>query len=178
MNLQKIHKLHSSSTTCFTSLSFRKQPSKMFFEICVPKTFAIFTRKHLRWSLFRPATSLKRNSNTGIFLFYTPLMPASIFLYMSNQKSVKRQINNKSARLTNFKTVFYFFTGWKRKWTNDFLTLLEGMKVKHWLEFFTTYSITVTRVFQTGHFVTFIVETFLRSITSKNYRNWQPRLRF
>ena len=41
----------------------------------VLKNFAIFTEKHLYWSLFviklqvlRPATLLKRDSNTGIFV--------------------------------------------------------------------------------------------------------------
>ena len=47
----------------------------MFFKIGVLKNFAIFTRKHLCWSLFLtklqtcgPATELKSNSSTGIFL--------------------------------------------------------------------------------------------------------------
>ena len=47
----------------------------MFNKICVLKNFAKFTGKHLCWSLlliqlqtFRPATLLKRDSNTGVFL--------------------------------------------------------------------------------------------------------------
>ena len=47
----------------------------MFFKKGVLETLANFTRKHLHWNLFliklqvfRPATLLKRNSNTGIFL--------------------------------------------------------------------------------------------------------------
>ena len=43
---------------------------------CVVKNLANFTGKHLCWSLFlikpqtrRPATLLKRNSNTGVFLW-------------------------------------------------------------------------------------------------------------
>ena len=45
----------------------------MFFEIGVLRNFAIFTEKHLCWSLFLikllafQATLLKRDSNTGIF---------------------------------------------------------------------------------------------------------------
>ena len=47
--------------------------SHMFFKIVVLKNIAIFTRKHLRWSLFliklqtsRPVTSLKGDSSTGV----------------------------------------------------------------------------------------------------------------
>ena len=49
--------------------------SQMFFKIGVLKNFAIFTEKHLRWSLlliklkaFRPVTLLKRDSFTGVLL--------------------------------------------------------------------------------------------------------------
>ena len=48
----------------------------MFFKISVLKYFAIFTGKHLHWSLFlvrlqswRPATLFKRDSNTGVSLW-------------------------------------------------------------------------------------------------------------
>ena len=48
---------------------------QMFFKLGVLKYFAIFTRKHLYRSLFliklqafKPATLLKRDSNTGAFL--------------------------------------------------------------------------------------------------------------
>ena len=47
----------------------------MFFKITVLRKFAIFTGKQLSWSLFlvrmqgfMPATVLKRDSNTGVFL--------------------------------------------------------------------------------------------------------------
>ena len=47
----------------------------MFFKIGVLKNFAIFSGKHLCWShflkklqAFRPATLLKRDSDTGVFL--------------------------------------------------------------------------------------------------------------
>ena len=55
----------------------QKQTPEMFYTKAVLKNFAIFTGKHLRWSLFlikllsqdlRPATSSKRDYNTGIFL--------------------------------------------------------------------------------------------------------------
>ena len=49
---------------------------QMFFKIGALKNFAIFTGKHLSWSLssikllcWRPATSLKRDSNAGVFLW-------------------------------------------------------------------------------------------------------------
>ena len=55
---------------------YRSSRSQMFFKIAVLKNFAIFTRKHLRWSLFliklqtwMPVTLLKRESNTGVFLW-------------------------------------------------------------------------------------------------------------
>ena len=48
----------------------------MFFKIDVVKNFAIFARKHLYWSYFliklqawRSAILLKRDSNTGVFLW-------------------------------------------------------------------------------------------------------------
>ena len=53
---------------------FQKQ--QMFFKVGVLKSYAIFTGKHLRWSLFlikfqsfRSATLLKRDSNKGVFLW-------------------------------------------------------------------------------------------------------------
>ena len=48
---------------------------QMFFKIGILKNFANFTRYHLCWSLFlkmlhafRPATLLRRDSNTDVFL--------------------------------------------------------------------------------------------------------------
>ena len=53
---------------------FRSSRSQMFFKIDVLKNFASFTGKHRCYSLsliklqvFRPATLLKRDSNTGAF---------------------------------------------------------------------------------------------------------------
>ena len=57
-------------------LIFRSSRSQMFFKTGFPKNFMIFTRKHPRWNLFliklqafRAATLLKRDSNTGVFLW-------------------------------------------------------------------------------------------------------------
>ena len=54
---------------------YRSSRSQMFFKTGL-KNFANFTGKHLYWSLFliklealRPSTLLKRDSNTGVFLF-------------------------------------------------------------------------------------------------------------
>ena len=48
---------------------FQKQPPKVFYKKAVLKSFAIFSGKHLCWGLFRSATLLKRDSNTGSFLW-------------------------------------------------------------------------------------------------------------
>ena len=55
---------------------YRSTHSRMFLKTDVPKNFAIFTGKYLCWSFFlinllawKPATLLKRNSNTGVFLW-------------------------------------------------------------------------------------------------------------
>ena len=66
----------------FSSLSFtldffktfpgvRRSHLQMFFEIDVLKNFAIFTGKQLCWNLFliNKVPGLKRDSNTGIFLW-------------------------------------------------------------------------------------------------------------
>ena len=53
----------------------QKQPQEVFFKEGVRKNFANLTEKHLCWSLFLikmeargPATLLKRDSNTDLFL--------------------------------------------------------------------------------------------------------------
>ena len=58
------------------NLLCRSSRSQMFFKIGALKTFAIFTAKHLCWSLFlmklqawRAATLSKRDSNTSVFLW-------------------------------------------------------------------------------------------------------------
>ena len=64
--------------SCFFELFFstleagvKGSRSRMFFKKGVLKSFAIFTGKHLCWSLFfedfRHATLLKRDSDTGVF---------------------------------------------------------------------------------------------------------------
>ena len=66
--------LHSKVADLHLAIN-RNSRSQMFFEIAVFKKFANFTGKHLRWTLLliklqalRPATLLKRDSNTGVFL--------------------------------------------------------------------------------------------------------------
>ena len=61
--------------------------SQMFFEISSIKNFAIFTGKHLCWGLgliklhaCRPATFLKRDSNTGVSCGYCELYKNSFFI--------------------------------------------------------------------------------------------------
>ena len=58
------------------SRNCRSSCSQIFIKISVLKNFAIFTGKHLCWSLFlrklqvlKPASLLKRDSNTGVFLW-------------------------------------------------------------------------------------------------------------
>ena len=58
----------------------------MFFEIDGLFNFAIFTGKHLCWGLFliklqnfRPATFLKRDSNTGVSCGYCKIFKNSFF---------------------------------------------------------------------------------------------------
>ena len=60
------------------SLRKHKQLPAVLFKKSVLKNFATFTEKHLYWSLFliklqawRPAILLKRDSNTGLFLWIT-----------------------------------------------------------------------------------------------------------
>ena len=58
------------------TLELSESHSQMFFVIGVLKNFANFTGEHLCWSLFfiklqawTPAALLKRDSNTGVFLW-------------------------------------------------------------------------------------------------------------
>ena len=55
--------------------TFRSSSSQMFFKIGVLENFAIFTGKHLRWTISlvklqasRPATLLNRDPTTDVFL--------------------------------------------------------------------------------------------------------------
>ena len=58
----------------FYIMFFRSNRSQMFFKFGVLKNFANFTGKHRCWSLFNkvaglgPATLVKRDPNTGVFL--------------------------------------------------------------------------------------------------------------
>ena len=75
----------------------RSSRLQMFYKKGVLKNFSSFTEKHLFWSLFwielSPATLLKRDSNTGVFLwilqhfknslFYRTLsVAASVYIHM------------------------------------------------------------------------------------------------
>ena len=53
------------------SICFRSSHQSCSIKKAVLKNFAIFTGKHLCWSLFlvRPATLLKRDYNLGVFLW-------------------------------------------------------------------------------------------------------------
>ena len=60
----------------FALSHFRSSHLQMFFKIDDLKHFAIISENHLCWSpfliklqAFRPATLLKRDSNTGVFLW-------------------------------------------------------------------------------------------------------------
>ena len=64
--------------TCYLRLELigGSSQAQMFFKIGALKNFAHFTRKQLCWSIlfikllaWRPATLLKRDSNTGVFLW-------------------------------------------------------------------------------------------------------------
>ena len=64
------------SVACSSIYSFRSSLSQMFLKMGVLKSFAIFTWKYLFWSIFlikleafRSPALLKRDSNTGIFLW-------------------------------------------------------------------------------------------------------------
>ena len=61
----------------------RTSRSLVFFEIGFLKNFAIFTGKHLCWSLlaWRSATLLKRHSNTGVFLWILGNFWEHLFLW-------------------------------------------------------------------------------------------------
>ena len=59
---------------------------RRFIKKAVLKNIAIFTEKHLRWSLFliklqesKPATLLKRDSNTGCEIFLKTLILKIIY---------------------------------------------------------------------------------------------------
>ena len=69
--------LMCNKTEAEAYVEFKKQPSEVFCKKDVRKNFANFTGKHLCWSfliiklqVFMPATLLKRDSNTGIFLLW------------------------------------------------------------------------------------------------------------
>ena len=78
-NLVKVHlrKVAEATCTCFTVMTLHSSSHKRCsIKIAILKIFAIFTGKHLCWNLFliklqdwRPTNLLKRDSNTGVFLW-------------------------------------------------------------------------------------------------------------
>ena len=71
-----MEKFSKNPEICEQFLKPRSSLSLMFFKIDFVQDFALFTGKHLRWSLFltklqtfMSATLLKRDSNTSVFLW-------------------------------------------------------------------------------------------------------------
>ena len=69
------HILICNETAAEAYAQFQTQPPKVFCKKAVLKNFANFKGKHMYWCLFlikqqvfRPATLLKRDCNTGVFL--------------------------------------------------------------------------------------------------------------
>ena len=81
---------------------FKKQPPEVFYKKTVLKSFTIFSGKQLCWSLFliklkvfRSATSLKRDSNTGGFLWILRNFQEHLFRRTSERCSdIKRNYWN------------------------------------------------------------------------------------
>ena len=68
--------IHHTSCKLITKLLYRSRRSHMFFKIGLFTNFAVFTGKHLCWSLiliklqaWRTTTLLNRDSNTVVFLW-------------------------------------------------------------------------------------------------------------
>ena len=78
----------------------------MFFKMGVFKNFVIFRKKHLCWGLFltkfqawRPSTSLKRNSNTGLFLWILRNFEEQLFYRTPPVAASKEELLNSSSRI-------------------------------------------------------------------------------
>ena len=76
----------------------RTSLSQMFFKIGALKNFAYFIGKHQCWSIFliklqawRPATLLKRDSNTGVFLCGIGDIFQNIFFYRTPPVAASEQ---------------------------------------------------------------------------------------
>ena len=70
---------------------FYKQPLELFYKNAVLKNFSKFAKKHLLWSLFfnktadlRPATLLRKDSNTGTFLWILQNFSEQLWVTSSN----------------------------------------------------------------------------------------------
>ena len=148
------------------TLIVRNSSLQMFFKIGVLKNVAIFEGKHLCWNFllirpqaWRPANLLKRDSNTGVFLwilrssleqlFYrTPLLVASLIVISKPHKTcyswnlgfimalknltiTTNKFRNSSYWLTYFWPIFSFFTPWKHQKIFVFLVFSRGIKWEH-----------------------------------------------
>ena len=84
----------------------------MFFEKAFFKNFAIFTGKHLCWSLlkslcleaFRAARLLKRDSKTGVFLEYSKIFKSNYF--EEHQRTTASELDGSFATTTFKETIF------------------------------------------------------------------------
>ena len=70
----------------------------MLFEVSSRKNFTIFTRKHLCWGLFlrmlqvfRRATFLKRDSNTGVSCGYLEKYLVGFFIFAEISQMLKKK---------------------------------------------------------------------------------------
>ena len=92
----------------------RSSPSQMFFKIGVLKNYANSTGKHLWWIFFliklqpqRPATSLKRDSNTGVFLSNLRNFEEHLWCLLSDKESRVQPKQKRHSISSDY--LYYFF---------------------------------------------------------------------
>ena len=110
----------------------------MFFKIDVLKNFANFTGEHLYWGLFsiklqafRPATLLKRDSNTVVFLWNLRNFSEHLHWLLLNIKIISASFNwwikclaSNVDKTLNFVNQFIFLMAFAVKCTLQFLGFL------------------------------------------------------
>ena len=111
---------------------FQKQPPKVFYKKAVLKNFAIFTGKRLCLSLFliklqdsSPAFLLKRDSNTGLFLWILRNFKEHLFwrtsanryfcLFQVNSLKHLKKIHSKSKVIEQIWKYFAPWTSYEKK---------------------------------------------------------------
>ena len=111
---------------------FQKKPPKVFYKKAVLKNFAIFTGKRLCWSLFliklqdsSPAFLLKRDSNTGLFLWILRNFKEHLFwrtsanryfcLFQVNSLKHLKKIHSKSKVIEQIWKYFAPWTSYEKK---------------------------------------------------------------